>query len=629
MANKNLTIATLSLFNSIQVENYSDDKLDLTVLEHSLKQGYILNPAIPNDQEILKTIEEVVGISGEKANAAFHKSWATVKNTPTEALVIQQIIHYITTYGYQNAGIFSHDTVYIPAETLELAELTDDLPLVNIKAIIKTDLLDKICKLGSGIALKEQTLEQIMTIVAANKYDKEFVETIANRELKAKLYDFYGIVPTEPVEFLRHLVSKLTDESLLIKNDYLIDKIKESNGKFLDELIKEAPTNLASIFYRYKPLFLAMKKISKNKTFFNRLRKDAVKMHKPLPIDYLNSITQQIKSNSLDFEKLENKLKKASIFRKIRLAHSLNYRAQDSDYILFKIRNGKGFVKEYTALNRKKHRATYELVMLFIIEHIRQNVENKTIYIPKNINYALPASEKQFTGFLPSGTYATLDDNMVVGNHWVNSEINGKEINIDLDLSLIGISGKTGWDAEYKSNNNKILFSGDLTDAPKPLGASELFYIDKDLNEPKILMLNYYNFEKGNKVDTKIMLAQDKISKFENNYLIDPNKMILTATVNITKPQNILGLIHKVDNELRFYFNNVVLGLSITSTVNETSFMAQEYFLKNLENSISFKDVLAAAGANLVAEKPSDLDTGYIDLSPNALDKNSFLDLLQ
>lgn len=629
MINKKLTVATLSLFNSVQVASYSKFEFDELVLEHTLKHGYILNPAIAANAEIFKIIEDIVGISGEKANAAFHKSWAKIKNTPTETLVIQQILHYITTYGYQNMNIFSHETIYIPTEKLELPELNTDLPIVSIKAITKDDLLAKISKLGSGIALQEQTLKHIMTIIEENKYDKSFVEAIANRELKAKLYDYYGIVPTEPVEFLRHLVSKLTDESLLIKNDYLIDKIKESNGKFLDELIKDAPSNLASIFYRYKPLFLAMKKISKNKTFFNRLRKDAIKMHKPLPIDYLNSITQQIKADTLDLAKLENRLKKATIFRKIRLVHSLNYRANPAKSILFKIRNGKGFVTQYEAVNLPATKLAYDLVMSSIVEHIKPKVKNKTIYIPNNIEYALPASEKQFTGFLPSGTYATLSDNMVIGNHWVNIVNEGIEQQIDLDLSLIGISGKTGWDGEYKTDNNQILFSGDLTDAPIPLGASELFYIDKNLNEPKILMLNYYNFMKGNKVDTIIMLAQDKITSFEKHYLIDPNKMILSTTVNISQPQNILGLIHKVDGELRFYFNNLSLGLSITSSNNEHSLMAQEYFLKSLENSISFKEILSAAGAIIVKDRPTDSETEYLDLSPNALDKNSFLDLLQ
>jgi hypothetical protein len=65
--------------------------------------------------------------------------------------------------------------------------------------------------------------------------------------LKALLYDFYGLVPSEPVELLRYLISKLTSESLLIKNDDLINKIKQSDSKRLGVLLQDAPDDLASI----------------------------------------------------------------------------------------------------------------------------------------------------------------------------------------------------------------------------------------------------------------------------------------------------------------------------------------------------------------------------------------------
>ena len=170
------------------------------------------------------------------------------------------------------------------------------------------EIINKIVELGtSGIALKQETLNDIMTVLKNLDGSIIKAEEIKNRELKALLYDYYGVVPSEPVEFLRHLISKLTNESLIIKNKYLIDKIKASNGKFLDELLKKAPNDLASIFFRYKPLFLAMKSISNNKTFFNQLRKKANTLHKPLPEDYLNSVTEYIKYGKLYPDKLEEK----------------------------------------------------------------------------------------------------------------------------------------------------------------------------------------------------------------------------------------------------------------------------------------------------------------------------------
>ena len=103
----------------------------------------------------------------------------------------------------------------------------------------------------------------------------------------------------------------------------------------------------------------------------------------------------------------------------------------------------------------------------------------------------MPATEKQFTGHLPTGSWVSVPEDLIVGIHWTNT----KKRRIDLDLSIIGVSGKIGWDGSYRSKRRDILFSGDVTDAPPPIGALELFCIKKGLEEPKILIANYYNFK--------------------------------------------------------------------------------------------------------------------------------------
>ena len=609
--------ATLRLFNAIQVEN--KDKEYPTVLRQTIKHGYVLDLHIDPSAQLLNTIENIVGISGEKANAAFHKSWSIIQDSDIETLIIQQILHYFTTYGFESLGIYNKDTVYIPHEKLELPEIKEDLPLTVIKAMTAKEILDQIIELGSGIALAQKTLDDIMIIIKTNDYDDNFVEQIKNRELKALLYDFFGIVPSEPVEFLRHLISKLTDESLIIKNDYLINKIKESNGKFLDELMKKSPENLASIFLRYKPLFLAMKSISKNKGFFNRLRKKAKDLHKPLPIDYLNSITMQIKNGELDLNILKIKLKKASVFRKIRLAYALKYRKDAGDSILYRIRNGRGWATDFHYADELKEliqEALY-IVINSIVENI--DVSGKTIYIPSNVHYALPATEKQFTGFFPTGSYISVHKDMIVGIYWENTDKR-----VDLDLSVISEDGKTGWDSAYRSEDMNVLFSGDITDAHN--GASELFYLKQGEQEPKIMMLNYYNFDKDDEVDVKMLVAHEKPEIFGSNYMVNVNNIIATTNINITKKQNILGLAVNTENENRFYFANVSIGNSITSTNNKQSAYVRKYLIKSFINSIDLQEILKLAGANIVTEKP---DCEYVNLSPENLDKMTIINLIK
>lgn len=616
--------ATLRLFNAVQVDSIQNRSIPQAVFERTIKNGYVLDPSILPENSLLDAIESVVGISGEKANAAFHKSWAVVRNASTESLIIQQIIHYMTTYGFEQLGIYREDAVYIPREVLDLPNIRDDIPLIPVRAMDKDEILRRIIKLGSGIALVQETLDDIMTIIKFNKYDGVFVERIANRELKALLYDYYGLVPSDPIEFLRHLISKLTDESLLIKNDNLIEKLKKSNGKFLDILLKDAPDNLASVFFRFKPLFLAMKSISNNKTFFNQLRKKADRLHTPMPEDYLNSITSRIKHKKLDSDRFTRKIEKASVFRKIRLAYALNYRLSSENSIVYRVRNGRGWAADFNWNNdlEADTRQALNIVLASIADDIRKNVGGKTIYIPANVHYALPATEKQFTGHLPTGSWVSVPEDLIVGIHWINT----KKRRIDLDLSIIGVSGKIGWDAGYRSEERDILFSGDVTDAPAPHGASELFYIKKGLPEPKILIANYFNFQADDPVDCKIITAHEKPKKFDRNYMIDVNNIVSAANITISKKQNILGLIININGENRVYFANVSIGNSITSSQNEYSMHARNYLIGSAVNSICLREILSMAGATVVSKIP---EGAFLNLSPEILNKETITDIIK
>ena len=613
--------ALLRLFNAVHVDSKEPREFSESVLKRTTKNGYVLHPAIEADNKLLNTIEKIVGVSGDKANAAFHKSWTIVQDSSMEDLVTQQMIHYITTYGFQNLGIFREDAVYIPDEVLEIPEV-HGISLTTIKAFDSQEIIDAIVNLGSGIALAQDTLNDIMVIVGGSKFDSEFVGKINNRELKTLLFDFYGIYPTEPLEFLRYVVARLTDESLLIKNNELIEKLKGSNGKFLDELMKHAPKDLASIFFRFKPIFLAMRSVSRNKGVFNRLRKQADKMHKPMSEDYLNSVTSQIKNGKLSLDTLTKKISKAIIFRKIRLANALSFRLNSPEAIVYRVRNGRGWASEFDWSSglEADTKDALAVVVDSIIEDVRKNVEGKTIYIPQNVHYALPATEKQFTGNMPTGTYICVPEDLIVGIHWVNTDRS-----IDLDLSMISESGKIGWDGEYRSKDKGVLFSGDMTNAPKPGGATELFYIKRGQSEARLLTTNFYNYM-DDEVECKILVAQEKAQKFGDNYMVDPNNIIASANVNISKKQNVLGLVTNVGGENRVYFAHVSVGnsISVSNDVNSTN--ARKYLVASLENSICMDDILVEAGADVVMVKPVG---DFIDLSPEALDKTTIIDLIK
>jgi hypothetical protein len=361
-----------------------------------------------------------------------------------------------------------------------------------------------------------------------------------------------------------------------------------------------------------------MKSISSNKRFFNQLRRKAKTMHRPLPEDYLNAVTARIKRGD-DLKELDSRLAKAPVWRKVRLASALNFRLTSPESVVYQVRSGRGWAAGFfSSTDPVKTRSALNRVLRSIGEGM--DVVGKVFHIPEEVYYALPATEKQFVGNVPNGSYVTVSKDMVFGIHWKDV----KRHRIDLDLSLVGVGKKIGWDAYYRSDD--ILFSGDMTSAPGKNGASELFHVKKTLPEPHLLMLNYYNFEEDVPVDCKVFVASEDIQNMKQNYMVDINNIIASSTVKIDKKQNVLGLIRYIGEEGRFYFTNISVGNAISSKANTGADHAREFLINKSTNPIGLRDVLEIAGATVVHERPEEGE--FVDLSPEVIDKATFVDLL-
>ena len=193
---------------------------------------------------------------------------------------------------------------------------------------------------------------------------------------------------------------------------------------------------------------------------------------------------------------------------------------------------------------------------------------------------------------------------------------------------MISQSGKIGWDGRYRQDD-EILFSGDMTDAQYPKGASELFYIKKGLSDSKILMVN--DFTRSNKlgdIPCKLVVGENDIKSIERNYMIDPNKIIAQENIVIKNTQNIIGLIINISNENRVYFYNVALGNNISSQYNENSQRTRDYMINSCLSSLKFNNILKNARIQAVNELTDDIKE-YIDLSPSSLTKETFINIMK
>jgi len=656
--------ATIKLFKSLPIKVRQKKSSTKELLEKTIKRGFVFSPEIiynySNYDELIKLVEEVFGITSEKVNASFHKSWKKVKEADVEQLVVEQVAHYLTTYGkgdpvgylfqkehlenwkvdnlsekvlsledFDKGKLYDKDYIYFPKEMLKIPEIDiDEIKLIVIKGYTKQELKDKLLKLlNSGIALKEDTINDVVDVALFVGINEKEIEDIKNKEVRVILYEYLNVIPESPVEFLRYIVYVATDETLLIKSKELISEIKEKKNikiaKFFNDYDKKfGLKRLAEIFFRFKPIWLAFRTNRELKTIINKMRKLAVRYHKPMPEDYLNSITAKIKKGeTVDGDKLESELERVNIFRKIRLLYALQFRTKSIDAILYRIRNGKSFATDFYFENKKVAKRILDIVLDSIIKDVRRNVEGKKIYIPEYINYSLPATERQFTGNFPSGTYISIPQDMIFGVHWENV----KSYRIDLDLSLISLSvGKIGWDAGYRTNEGNILFSGDITDAQKPIGATELFYVQRQLKDNFILFLNYYNYNSEIKVPFKIIVAKEKAKNFRANYMVNPNNIVSVAQSEISQKQKMLGLLNTTTNGSKFYFAETSIGKSIASSISKVAENSRKYLISFYQNSIELKDILLKAGVKFVDSK----DESDIDLSPEALERSTIIELL-
>lgn len=657
--------STIRLFKAVPI-NTKRKKTNENLMEITIRRGYIFSPEVIYNyafyDKLINWVEEIYGITAEKLNSSFHKSWAKIKDTGMEQLMVEQIAHYLTTYGKEKPGeyliekeeqfgvpflvekiielpdfesdrIKEEDYVYIPKEALHVPHWDkQDIRLVIIRGLTKKELKTKLLDLlHSGIALAEDTINDVFDVGEFLKLEEDDIKNVRNKEAKAGLYDYLNIVPENPTEFLRYVIYKMTGKTLLIKNPALIEKIKEKQDRTISRLFslyatKHGLKRLAEIFYRFKPIFLAFKANERLKSTINKIRRLAVKYHKPMPEDYLNTVTAKLKKGeSLFFDTLTSELEKANIFRKIRLAYALKYRTKNINSILYKIRNGKGYATDFSFPYQYKEKPTklvLNKVLDSIIKDIKKNVSGKRIYIPNYIYYALPATEKQFTGNFPSGTYVTVKKDIIFGINWHNVD---RHV-VDLDLSLISpTEGKIGWDSTYRDEAKSILFSGDITDARGENGATELFYVKRQKKEALILHVNYYNFDEEVEVPFKIIIAQEQVSNWEKNYMVNPNNLIAMSNSKINQKQKVLGLLVTTFDECRFYFTEIYVGNSITSSNSDIAEHSRKYLFGFYENTIDLKDILIKAKAKIVDKE----DKSDIDLSPEALEKDSILNLMR
>ena len=598
----------VKLFN-ISIED-SRNEVDYVTLNNSAMQvGYIVHPDACN----LATQQFIQSISGN-VNSTFYQNWEDVTSKTRFELFIDQLLHYVTTYGTDFA---CEGNGYVPNATPVgpvYISLFKDYKV--IMPCTEEDVYNRCMDmLTSGIAMKQTTIETIVDYVVeyvtlndlltTGEFD---IDDIANREALTLLCDELGIAPNKKFDLFRYIMYKTTGSTLIIKNKPTINAIIRSNTQFdFNTLSDRQLIGLASIFYRFKPLFLAFKKTctegayystpitSRNAHVINKIRRMAPKYHTPLA----ESVMATMLGKAHDSTVITETAAQMNSFQIVRLMNTIIERLNRTDEkAMYIVRNGKMFVKDAKSYDGM---ITYYATVFNILKNeLVSRLSEKATYVkyPKNMVLACPTSEKNFVGDLPFGTYMDLQDSdSFIGIYW--KEEWGTH---DFDLSVLNIDGiKVGWDSRYYSDNQDVVYSGDMTSARPE--ATEIMLFKKGATDGSV-MVNRYNGRDGSKF--RFFGGVEPNMKLRRNYMVDPNFIKFSADVVSDTTQQTLGLL----NMGRFYVMALGSGNSIVS-VQKGSTQNERYNASVLKakSYLKLKDVLPTAGfidVDSVEELPKD-----------------------
>lgn len=616
----------LKMFNKLFNENY-ETNIDFFTkhFEEMMKCGYILSPELCNKENL-----SIIKNNKLEVNKTFYADWCDVISKSRFELFVDQILHYVTTYGTDFEG-----TPYIPNENFNGEYDTDKFNgfLKNLK-VIKPISIEEIKErtsnmIYSGIALNRDTIDNIITLMDYFKFTNVIkIDDVKNKEVSIILMDILGIKPENPETLLRYIVYKTTNEILLIKSKNLINKIKFNNCDLNNfNLSNKDLINLSKIFYRYKKIFLAFKHYLNNAHTINRIRRLAKKNHVPCKTKVLDNI---LMGDYLTSEELNKELKNITIFKKLSILQYLNksfniVKGKDNLYL---IRNGKFFIKE-----NKQNKEEYDVIIKkyynTILSNIIEELKQKAGYIkyPKYLELMTPSSEKQFVGNIPCGSKIPFntDNGIIIGAYWHNDWSSVS----DYDLSLIDENGKKiGWNSHYYNETKNIIFSGDMTTAEH--GANECIYMKNIKDGIFNYSMNIYsnNSYSRNEKKFKFFIAngtEDDVRTVKNYAMCEPKNVIFDAEIISQYNNEIIGFIK--DNE--FIFQRIGNGNSRVSSDNEYTKRMRNYYNDNINFYIPLKELLSMAGFievtdEMIEENP-DLEIKY-DLSQ--LSKDSIIEIL-
>ncbi len=565
--------------------------------------GLVFYPLQQFSNEYFVTLLEKVYPKISEFNKTFHKSWDTIRGSNELWLWRQTARHYFTTYGIDQIlaehpelanGIVRVPQGYIPKELSLPPELNQFQIIETISDEEAIKILENV--FYSGIALSQKTLEDYLAITLFVRFHPE-LSKIKNKELKTLYTARKKLIPRNPEEIIRLINYLLTDKTLLIQDSNLHEFSKiaaygwgpfntPAKWKYLQRILTTRKRELASVFFRYKQLLLVIKKFGFN-TEVNRIRRLANKLWQPKTIE--PPLSRRIMQSGYD-EYLA-RIEALRTFDLIKIYNKLSYVEAANNYYggeyydIFTVRNGKYFIlsspRQITNKTTQNTQDACQKLKKLIKNRLNPNNQIKLI-LPEYLTLTLPTSEKSFIGNIPLYSQIEAPNGAnVIGVSWKKD---------DVDLSaILGTGAKVGWNGLYKYQSDdqasQVLYSGDCTRG----GAEALYFRGNML---ALIMLNLYNFEQG-ELDFFIGTnsKQEFVQHLEGDYIVNPNKIVFSAHLDIKNRSQMLGYYRQYDGRSYFTFANLSHGKSHVSADHELRSITMDTLFLRGESALKLNDI--------------------------------------
>ena len=566
-------------------------------------------------------------------NKHFHRTWAKIADADLDTLVLEQLIHYFSTYGLE--ALVGQAAPMLPAEKFVpeymMANVPNKFTVIRVVSYETAKELfeQKITAVQKPNIVETRMINDILEYYNnQGDYPKINTKDIPSFEVMCMYCMIGGITPSDPQTFLRCVIYLATGSTLIIKNKKTIDEIKRSmsyNLKSYDKILEMFANadlkSLSTIFLRYKPLFLAFKASNELKPTINKIRRLARTNHRPLPDVTVANATKLVKENRLpDVANLINKMSLRNVIKLYN--YSLNASSDCTD-VIYNIRNGKTFTTD-RAIDKKSADTLKGMCMGSIIAKLDQRFKGKKFYIPKTVHYKVPVSEKQMIGSIPYGTTIEPEekgDALCISIAWENFE--GRRT--DIDLHLQSVHGCFGWNSNYRSDDtgsseffcNEVLYSGDMTDATN--GATETMRVNA--NSENLFLADVNLYSGSEKCPFKIFLSAGEDFRDRTSGMVDISKALTTPIQLDFREGRSLSFGYMYKGTFTFY----------GGTLGRGRIPSQQLYLKALNaimnrtrNMLSLNDLIMFGGGTIVTEPEEDA----VDLSPETVLSQSFFELI-